>query len=213
MARFYLHQFLVVAATCLSNGQVSAFHRNVVLQQRRKHTRQSANTLQVIPENESNEIGASRRDFLSAVPTTAALIATAGFATANQSPEPAEAIGPIKINLLNPTYRASPCPKDKPIPGEKAMKGLRGLCVTVDVDLEESAEKDLEKIGVYGYVTGMESGESVLANNPDLNTDSGQFAIIPEIKKSDTKTRFEFIAAIPMETVCPCLMKATESSQ
>merc|ERR1719343_1344278 len=65
----------------------------------------------------------------------------------------ANAIGPIKIDLINPTYTAAPCPKDKPIPGEKAMKGMRGLCVTVDVDLEELPDRELDKIGVYGYVT------------------------------------------------------------
>ena len=208
MARFYLHQFLVFAAG-LASVQVHAFHSQTVLVQR-NNIRQLSSVLQAMGDSssypdEKNEIGSSRREFLSTsllgVPTTAALVAAAGFATANQNPEPAEAIGPIKINLLNPTYRAAPCPKDRPIPGEKAMKGLRGLCVTVDVDLEESPEKDLEKIGVYGYVTGMESGESVLANNPDLNTDSGQFAIIPEIRKTDKKTQFDFIAAIPMETV------------
>ena len=88
-------------------------------------------------------------------------------------PRPAQAVGPVKINLLNPTYSAVPCPKDKPIPGEKAMKGMKGLCVTVDVDLEESPDKDLELVGVYGFVTDKATGESVLANNPDLSTDAG----------------------------------------
>jgi hypothetical protein len=53
----------------------------------------------------------------------------------------ANAVGPIKINILNPTYTASPCPKDKPIPGEKAMKGMRGLCVQVKGELEENSPK------------------------------------------------------------------------
>lgn len=33
--------------------------------------------------------------------------------------------------------------------------------------MEESPPKDLDKVGVYGFVTYDESGESVLANNPD----------------------------------------------
>ena len=65
----------------------------------------------------------------------------------------------MKIDLLNPKYSAIPCPKDKPIPGEKAMKGMKGLCVTVDVDLDESPDKDLEKVGVYGFVTDKGTGE------------------------------------------------------
>ena len=59
--------------------------------------------------------------------------------------------------------------------------------------------KDLEKVGIYGYVDDALSSESVLANNPDSGTDAGQFAIIPEIKTTDKQIEFEFIAAVPME--------------
>lgn len=108
---------------------------------------------------------ASRREWLGGVITT---VASAGLLVSN--PAPASAIGPVKIDLTNPVYSAVPCPRDKPIPGEKAMKGknfsvshdmddnnilltfylplgLKGLCVTVDVDLGSSPEKPLEKIG------------------------------------------------------------------
>lgn len=45
-----------------------------------------------------------------------------------------------------------------------------------------------------------------MANNPDLSTDAGQFAMVPEIKKTDKKIEFEFIAAVPREMVSPlCL--------
>jgi len=111
----------------------------------------------------------------------------------------ANAIGPVKINLLNPTYTAIPCPKDRPIPGEKAMKGMRGLCVTVNVDLEESPAVPLSQVGVYGYITDKGTAESVLANNPDGGTDAGQFAMIDAITTSDKKISFEFIAAVPSE--------------
>jgi hypothetical protein len=47
----------------------------------------------------------------------------------------------VKIDIVNPTYTASPCPKDKPIPGEKAMKGMRGLCVQVKAELAENSPK------------------------------------------------------------------------
>ena len=53
----------------------------------------------------------------------------------------AEAVGPVKISLKNPQYSAAPCPPSKPIPGEKAMKGMRGLCVTVKADLDGSPDK------------------------------------------------------------------------
>lgn len=41
------------------------------------------------------------------------------------------------------------------------MKGMRGLCVTVEADLADQPEKPLSKVGVYGFVTDVESGESV----------------------------------------------------
>jgi len=112
---------------------------------------------------------------------------------------PAEAVGPVKINLKNPQYSAAPCPPSRPIPGEKAMKGMRGLCVTVKADLDGFPEKDLEKVGVYGYVNDADTGESVLANNPDGGTDAGQFAMIESVTTKDNKVEFEFIAAVPME--------------
>jgi hypothetical protein len=108
------------------------------------------NQQQQTSDYKSSEL--SRREVFSrviATSTTAGLVAAATLT----NPEPAHAVGPSKINLLNPTYSALPCPKDKPIPGEKAMKGMKGLCVTVIVDLEEAPEKELEKVGVYGFVT------------------------------------------------------------
>eukprot|EP00549_Striatella_unipunctata_P020457 CAMPEP_0118704504 /NCGR_PEP_ID=MMETSP0800-20121206/19275_1 /TAXON_ID=210618 ORGANISM="Striatella unipunctata, Strain CCMP2910" /NCGR_SAMPLE_ID=MMETSP0800 /ASSEMBLY_ACC=CAM_ASM_000638 /LENGTH=171 /DNA_ID=CAMNT_0006606407 /DNA_START=189 /DNA_END=704 /DNA_ORIENTATION=- len=101
--------------------------------------------------------------------------------------------------MKNPVYTAQPCPKNRPIPGEKAMKGMRGLCVTVNAELVDTAPKELEKVGVYGFVVDGISGDSVLANNPDLSTDAGQFAMIENIGTQDKKVQFEFVAAVPME--------------
>lgn len=154
--------------------------------------------------SKNDNTGLSRRDVFATVASTAITASSvAGILGGSplSQPEPANAIGPVKINLLNPKYSAIPCPKDRPIPGEKAMKGMKGLCVTVDVDLEDLPDRELEKIGVYGYVTDKGTGESVLANNPDLSTDAGQFAMIPVINKTDKKTQFEFIAAVPREMV------------
>lgn len=38
-----------------------------------------------------------------------------------------------------------------------------------------------------------------MANNPDLSTDAGQFAMIEQITTNDSQVKFEFVAAIPME--------------
>jgi hypothetical protein len=125
----------------------------------------------------------------------ALLIVTAGivsgFATATARPSPANAIGPVKISLTPLSYSAVPCPKSKPIPGQMAMRGMRGLCVTVEAKLDEQSPKTLNKVGVYGFVTDGETGDSVLANNPDLSTDAGQFAMIESIATSDKKVRDE----------------------
>lgn len=64
--------------------------------------------------------------------------------------------------------------------------------------------KDLEKVGVYGYVNDAVSAESVLANNPDSGTDAGQFAMIENVSTNDKKIEFEFIAAVPKEKVRCC---------
>mmetsp|Transcript_3310 Transcript_3310/g.7740 ORF Transcript_3310/g.7740 Transcript_3310/m.7740 type:complete len:276 (+) Transcript_3310:300-1127(+) len=141
----------------------------------------------------------SRRELFSKIGSASATAAAAATMGWESVVPPASAVGPTKINLLNPTYSAVTCPKDKPIPGEKAMKGMKGLCVTVKVDLEDVPPQSLEKAGVYGFVTDKQTGESVLANNPDLSTDAGQFAMIPEVKATDKKIEFEFIAAVPRE--------------
>ena len=76
---------------------------------------------------------------------------------------------------------------------------MRGLCVTVKARLTEASPKDLEKVGVYGFVLDSETGNSVLANNPDLSTDAGQFSMIETVTPKTTDIEFDFVAAVPME--------------
>ncbi len=69
-------------------------------------------------------------------------IAGAGLATGSFfTPREAEAVGPVKLSLKVNSYTAKICPKDRPIPGEKAMKGMKGLCVTVNADVLDSSPK------------------------------------------------------------------------
>mmetsp|Transcript_25452 Transcript_25452/g.48222 ORF Transcript_25452/g.48222 Transcript_25452/m.48222 type:complete len:251 (+) Transcript_25452:98-850(+) len=137
-----------------------------------------------------------RRAFLSTVATTAGALVTGALTT---TPQSAQAIGPVKIALEPMSYKAAACPPSKPIPGEKAMFGMRGLCVTVQAKMAEGSPKDLEKVGVYGFVTDGETGNSVLANNPDLSTDAGQFAMIESVTTKDKIVEFEFVAAVPAD--------------
>lgn len=148
-------------------------------------------------ESSGRNADKSRRVFFSQSLASLGTIAT--VATLQAAPAPANAVGPIRLDLVNAKYTAKPCPRDRPIPGEKAMKGMRGLCVTVQADLKDIVPKELEKIGVYGFVTDAITTESVLANNPDLSSDAGQFAMIESVKPGDKQVVFDFVAAVPME--------------
>eukprot|EP01083_Nonionella_stella_P224236 798390_1 len=77
---------------------------------------------------------------------SATLLGTSALLT-TFNPQQSNAIGPVKIGLENPTYTARICPPDRPIPGEKAMKGMKGVCVTVKANLTENSPKDLDKVG------------------------------------------------------------------
>lgn len=91
-------------------------------------------------DSPSTEASSSRRSFIgqSAALTLGALTASTLTPTVGG---PAQAVGPVKILLENPVYKAAPCPPSRPIPGEKAMKGMRGLCVTVKADLDGAPDK------------------------------------------------------------------------
>mmetsp|Transcript_25248 Transcript_25248/g.39090 ORF Transcript_25248/g.39090 Transcript_25248/m.39090 type:complete len:248 (+) Transcript_25248:80-823(+) len=141
-------------------------------------------------------VNLDRRSFGANIASAAAL---ALGTTSTLHIQPAAAIGPVKVPLEVLDYKAAICPPSKPIPGEKAMKGMRGLCVTVQAKLTENAPKDLEKVGVYGFVTDAITSDSVLANNPDLSTDAGQFSMIESVTTKDKFVEFEFVAAVPME--------------
>lgn len=140
----------------------------------------------------------NRRNFIRST-TSTAVMTVFGSAMMIQSPLVANAVGPVKIALTPLQYSAVICPPDRPIPGEKAMIGMRGLCVTVRAKLDGASPKELEKVGVYGFVNDGESGDSVLANNPDGGTDAGQFAMIESVTPQDSTVTFEFIAAVPRD--------------
>lgn len=58
----------------------------------------------------------SRRSFVSQGVAFTLGTATASFIKGTPGVEPANAVGPVKIKIVNPTYSAAPCPPDKPIP-------------------------------------------------------------------------------------------------
>lgn len=59
-------------------------------------------------------VDSGKREQQDVTPSRRAFLAASGFvgmALISSSPESAEAIGPIKIDLENPKYTAKPCPK------------------------------------------------------------------------------------------------------
>lgn len=74
-------------------------------------------TSSVLNRHTDTALSSSRRTFLS---RTSSLISLTFLA---QLPQPARAVGPVKVPLTVKSYSARVCPPDRPIPGEKAMKG------------------------------------------------------------------------------------------
>lgn len=186
--------FVPIEVAVPSNGRDSLSIRRAGVSPLETEDSSSRNQKDVTANSMMPRVFSRRGIFTASVSgiTAAALVLVEG-------PEAAIAVGPIKIVLEPTSYSAVICPPDRPIPGEKAMVGMRGLCVTVKADLQGASPKDLEKVGVYGFVADGESGDSVLANNPDGASDAGQFAMIESVTTTDKTVVFEFIAAVPKE--------------
>ena len=58
----------------------------------------------------------SRRNFVSQGVAFTLGTVSAPFITGMPVVEPANAVGPVKIKIINPQYTAAPCPPSKPIP-------------------------------------------------------------------------------------------------
>ena len=107
------------------------------------------------PSNTKTTTSPSRRDFFQKTLTfTTAAVGIGGtsLSTLTVAPQQAEAIGPVKLKLDVKDYSAKICPPDRPIPGEKAMKGMRGLCVTVKADVLEASPKVSDWIVVFCWI-------------------------------------------------------------
>jgi hypothetical protein len=119
-----------LVALVFSMGSSWAFQPKVLVRTNPSSTTSTYTTQLYAASTTSSENSLSRRDWISKGALVTAGAVTGISIRSNGGPtlqvvEPANAVGPVKINLLNPTYRARPCPKDKPIPGEKAMKGMK----------------------------------------------------------------------------------------
>jgi len=114
-------------------------------------------------------------------------------------PLPSNAFGPIEIPLNILSYKEVPlCNGQKPImPGQKAGEGLFPVCIEVEIEVNNPEnEKTLSDVSVYGFVKEDGAGNSVLPNNPDFKSDSGQYAMLKSVPPGKSSTRYQFVAAV-----------------
>eukprot|EP01038_Epipyxis_sp_PR26KG_P012190 gene12190-16330_t len=125
--------------------------------------------------------------------------------------DPVYAFGPASVDLKITNYRiVELCNGQKPImPGQKAMEGLFPICVEVEADVTNPEKSTtLTDVSVYGFVKENDAGNSVLPNNPDFRSDSGQYAMIKSVPPGTSHITYQFVAAIsndPKKSTIPTL--------
>jgi hypothetical protein len=116
--------------------------------------------------------------------------------------DPAYALGPVNMKLAVKSYKqVELCNGQKPImPGQKAMEGLFPVCIEVEAELQNpDAKGALSDVSVYGFVKEDTAGNSVLPNNPDFRSDSGQYAMIKTVQPGDSTVKYQFVAAVSVD--------------
>lgn len=116
-----------------------------------------------------------------------------------QIPMPVFAFGPTDIDIVVTSYKpVELCNGKKPVmPGQKAMEGLFPVCIEVEADvINPDDKKSFSDVGVFGFVKENNAGNSVLPNNPDFRSDSGQYAMIANIPPGKSHQTFQFVAAV-----------------
>ena len=141
-------------------------------------------------------IGVARK--AAAKVTSATLL---GLALIGGSIQPGFALGPVNMKMDIKSYKAVElCNGQKPImPGQKAMEGLFPVCLEVEADISNPDAKTLKDVSVYGFVKEDAAGNSVLPNNPDFNTDAGQYAMIKAVEPGDSTVKYQFVAAVSVD--------------
>lgn len=119
-------------------------------------------------------------------------------AIAISSASPVHAFGPTDVAISIIEYKAVDlCNGQKPImPGQKAAQGLFPVCIEVTADVNSPSKDTLSDVSIYGFVKENDAGNSVLPNNPDFKSDSGQYAMIKTVSPGSSKVTFQFVAAV-----------------
>jgi len=116
--------------------------------------------------------------------------------------EPASAIGPVSMELSNIQYEADTCPPELKAGriggsfGGTVSKEVTQQCVKCTATLTNPTKNTLKDIAVFGFVLDEQAGASVIANNPDLRSDAGQFAQIATVPPGENEVSFYFVATI-----------------
>lgn len=135
----------------------------------------------------------------SAVKSIGSVFAALSLSGMPFSSPPALAFGPTEMEVSIKSYKSVElCNGQKPImPGQKAMEGLFPVCIEVEADIKNPKATDtLKDVSIYGFVKEASAGNSVLPNNPDFRSDSGQYAMIKKVEPGDSTVKYQFVAAI-----------------
>jgi len=139
--------------------------------------------------------GLNRRQALGAATAT---LASSFLARANV----ASAIGPVSMELSNIEYAADTCPPELKAGriggsfGGTVTKEVTQQCVRVTATMTNPTKAPIKDIAVFGFVLDEQAGASVIANNPDLRSDAGQFAQIASVPPGENQVNFFFVATI-----------------
>ena len=107
-------------------------------------------------------------------------IAYIGYLHIIMTPFAALAFGPVEIPLNILSYKPVALCNGQPptMPGQKAAEGLYPICIEVEAKVQNPGKATLNDVSVYGFVKEDGAGNSVLPNNPDFKSDSGQYAMV-----------------------------------
>jgi len=131
----------------------------------------------------------SRRAF---VQTAAVAISVAPFL-------PAEAVGPVNMDLDIIGYEEVACPPELAAGriggslGAAASKGVKQRCVKVTAKTVNPKKETITDAAVFGRVFNVEDNNSVVANNQDGRTDAGQITMIERVGPGETQVEFVFV--------------------
>lgn len=130
-------------------------------------------------------------------------VVAAGLAGLLMAPPAGLALGPgdQKIGLEVKSFEEVVCPESLAqgraggaLGAGAGGAGIAQKCVNVKATATNELGKEIKDAGVFGVVSGIKDGMSVLGNGQDGKNDAGQFAIIDKIPPGKSEVEFLFVA-------------------